>query len=54
MRALTTLFAPGLGYLPVFGRIAVSHDYDNTRQVAEAVYGHNRLSLPYGLVLIGY
>lgn len=33
---------------------AISRDYENTRQVAEAIYGHSRLSLPYNLVLIGY
>jgi hypothetical protein len=36
------------------GKPATSRDYENTRQVAEAIYGHSRLSLPYNLVLIGY
>jgi hypothetical protein len=36
------------------GKQATSRDYENTRQVAEAVYGHSRLRLPYNLVLIGY
>lgn len=36
------------------GKPAVSRDYSNTRQVAEALYGHGRLTLPYGLILIGY
>ncbi len=36
------------------GKPAVSRDYENTRQVAEAVYGHSRLRLPYSLILIGY
>ena len=36
------------------GRPAASRDYENTRQVAEAIYGHSRLRLPYSLVLIGY
>ena len=36
------------------GRPASSRDYENTRQVAEAIYGHSRLRLPYSLVLIGY
>ena len=36
------------------GKPAASRDYENTRQVAEAIYGHSRLSLPYNLVLFGY
>ncbi len=36
------------------GKPATSRDYENTKQVAEAIYGHSRLSLPYNLVLIGY
>lgn len=36
------------------GKPATSKDYENTRQVAEAIYGHSRLRLPYNLVLIGY
>ena len=33
---------------------ATSRDYENTRQVVEAIYGHSRIRLPYNLVLIGY
>jgi hypothetical protein len=36
------------------GKPATSRDYANTIQVAEAIYGHSRLHLPYSLVLIGY
>ncbi len=36
------------------GKSATSRDYENTKQVAEAIYGHSRLRLPYNLVLIGY
>jgi hypothetical protein len=36
------------------GEPAASRDYANTLQVAEAIYGHSRLRLPYNLVLIGY
>ncbi len=36
------------------GKPAISKDYGNTKQVAEAIYGHSRLSLPYDLILIGY
>jgi len=35
------------------GRTTVSTDYKNTSEVAEALYGHTRLQMPYGLVLIG-
>ncbi len=36
------------------GKTATSKDYDNTKQVAEAIYGHSRLRLPYNLIVIGY
>jgi hypothetical protein len=36
------------------GRPATSRDYENARQLAEAIYGHSRLRLPYDLILIGY
>lgn len=36
------------------GKPATSRDYNNTVQVAEALYGHSRLRLPYNLILIGY
>jgi hypothetical protein len=36
------------------GRPATSRDYANARQLAEAIYGHSRLRLPYNLILIGY
>ena len=36
------------------GKPATSRDYANTRKQAEAIYGHSRLHLPYGLILIGY
>ncbi len=36
------------------GRPATSRDYENTSLLAEAIYGHSRLCLPYNLVLIGY
>jgi hypothetical protein len=31
------------------GKPATSRDYENTRQLAEAIYGHSRLRLPYHL-----
>lgn len=36
------------------GRSAVSHDYDNARSVAEAIYGHTRVRMPYKLLVLGY
>ena len=36
------------------GRPAVSHDYDNTVAVAEAIYAHSRIVMPYSLCVIGY
>jgi hypothetical protein len=36
------------------GRTTISRDYENTRDLAEAIYGHSRVSLPYRLVVIGY
>lgn len=36
------------------GKTTISKDYDNTRDLADAIYGHSRVSLPYRLVLIGY
>lgn len=36
------------------GRPTASHDYDNMISLADALYGHSRLRLPYDLVVIGY
>ena len=36
------------------GSSVVSRDYDKTRGVADALFGHTRLRLPYDLILIGY
>lgn len=36
------------------GKPMESRDYENTRSVAEAIYGHSRLTLPYKLAVIGY
>jgi hypothetical protein len=35
-------------------RHAISNDYENTRALAAALYGHTRLKLPYNLVVLGY
>ncbi len=36
------------------GKTLVSKDYDNTRDLAIALYGHDSFRLPYNLMLIGY
>jgi hypothetical protein len=36
------------------GKDAISKDYDNAVAVADAIYGHSRIVMPYRLVVIGY
>ena len=36
------------------GKLTVSHDFEHARSLADSLYGHTRLKLPYDLVLIGY
>ena len=36
------------------GRDVVSNDYDNTVAVAEALFGHSRVRMPFSLTVIGY
>lgn len=36
------------------GRITTSHDYDNTVGVADALYAHSRVQMPFSLCVIGY
>lgn len=36
------------------GRTTVSKDYENTIAVADALFGHSRIAMPYRLVVIGY
>ena len=36
------------------GRPVESSDYENTVDVAEALYGHSRVKMPYGLTVLGY
>ena len=36
------------------GRPTVNNDYEYTRSLATALYGHTRLRLPYTLTVIGY
>lgn len=33
---------------------SVSRDYDKTVAVADALYGHSRITMPYKLVVVGY
>jgi hypothetical protein len=35
-------------------RPIVNPDYEYTRALANALYGHTRLHLPYRLIVIGY
>jgi hypothetical protein len=36
------------------GRETTSKDYENTVSVARAVWGHQRVRMPYGLTVLGY
>lgn len=36
------------------GKTALSEDYEKTRSVADALFAHSRIQLPYQLVLLGY
>jgi hypothetical protein len=36
------------------GRDVISRDYDKCVAVADALYGHSRIAMPYRLVVIGY
>ncbi|MBX7536227.1 hypothetical protein K3175_11225 [Qipengyuania sp. GH1] len=36
------------------GRTVVSKDYENACAVADALFGHSRLRMPYGMIVIGY
>jgi hypothetical protein len=36
------------------GKTTVSKDYENTCAVADALFGHTRMALPYRLVVVGY
>jgi hypothetical protein len=36
------------------GKPTISQDYANTLNVVDALYGHSRVKIPYGLTLIGY
>lgn len=36
------------------GKRSTSHDYSNTIAVADAIYGHTRIVMPFSLTVIGY
>lgn len=36
------------------GRATFSRDYENTTSVAQALYGHSRINMPFSLCVIGY
>ena len=36
------------------GRLTTSRDYDHTIAVAQALYAHSRVQMPFGLCVIGY
>jgi hypothetical protein len=36
------------------GRMTISRDYENTVSVAEALYGHSRVRMPFSLCVLGY
>jgi hypothetical protein len=49
------ILAVPLGYRYLSGgKPVVSKDYENTVTVADALYSHTRIRMPYGLTIIGY
>lgn len=36
------------------GKTVMSRDYDNTVSVADALFGHSRIAMPYQLLVVGY
>ena len=36
------------------GKPTVSKDYEKTIAIADALYGHTRLVMPYDLIVVGY
>jgi len=36
------------------GKTLTSPNYDKTVSIADALYGHSRVAMPYGLTVIGY
>jgi hypothetical protein len=51
----TLVLAVSNGYrYKTTGRDTISQDYEKTCNVAEALFGHTRIKLPYNLIIIGY
>jgi len=49
------ILAVPLGYRYLnSGKPVISRDYENTTSVADALYSHTRIKMPYRLTLIGY
>jgi len=49
------ILAVPLGYKYLSGgKPVTSNDYANTVSVADALYSHSRIAMPYGLTVIGY
>ena len=48
------LAVPQLYSYNVRGKAVLSRDYENTVAVAEALYAHSRLEMPFNLCVIGY
>lgn len=49
------ILAVPLGYRYLSGgKPVVSKDYENTVSVADALFSHTRIKMPYGLTVIGY
>lgn len=53
LRTLVLAVANGYRYRSG-GRSITSRDYDNTVSVADALFGHTRIKMPYRLIVIGY
>jgi hypothetical protein len=49
------ILAVPLGYRYLSGgKPVTSKDYENTVSVADALYSHTRIKMPFGLTVIGY
>ena len=49
------VLAVPLGYRRMhLGRTRISSNYEASCAVADALYGHSRVRMPYSLILIGY
>jgi hypothetical protein len=51
----------GLEYLIIalpleyrYGKNTITHDYQKAVTIADALYSHSRIGMPYGMGIIGY